>query len=448
MKLKLLLLVLALVLKAYVATEFSTTAPFVGQLYVPEIPSPRGMVLDSEGDVLVASANSRISAIRETNHGNGTSTVGVITIIDGDGLALNHGIAIQNGYLYASSPTIVYRWPYRPGQFSLINNNTIETVINDIPGGGNHITRTLIFDAAGTLYISIGSRDNVDQDSSRSRIRRFNLELQSLPISFNNGELFADGCRNTVGLGLSGSGILYGVDNGADLLNRPDLGGEIWADNPAEEMNKFNLPAGRHYGYPYCWSTYKLLDLAPGTQYTWPNFLNDGSYTDSYCQNLNNNVPPILSMPPHSAPLGIEFYNGVSCGVNGGFPCAAMNDAFVAFRGSWHANVTNGYRVSWYPFTRDTEVPTGEVTDIIYAPNPTNSCNECLRPVNAIFNKNGHLIVSVDTTGEIFRVAYNTVLPEIIFHNHDDDEHNVSSRIHFSLYSSLLFMYVVYFLLY
>lgn len=37
--------------------------------------------------------------------------------------------------------------------------------------------------------------------------------------------------------------------------------------------------------------------------------------------------------PAHSAPLSIEFYKGTNCGVNGAFPCEAINDAFVAFRG-------------------------------------------------------------------------------------------------------------------
>lgn len=37
--------------------------------------------------------------------------------------------------------------------------------------------------------------------------------------------------------------------------------------------------------------------------------------------------------PAHSAPISFVFYDGVNCGVNGGFPCEATNDAFVAFRG-------------------------------------------------------------------------------------------------------------------
>ncbi|KAJ6646156.1 hypothetical protein Bhyg_01367 [Pseudolycoriella hygida] len=415
----LLLWVLLSILNVSFATEVSTTPPFVAQLYVPQISRPRQLLLDFAGDILVSSASSRISAIRETNHGNGTSTVETTTIVDGTGLALTHGIAIHDGYLYASSAIRVYRWPYKPGQFSLINPRTIQTVITNITQtSSGHSTRTLTFDEEGRLYISVGSLANIDTDSYRSRIRRFTIANQFLPIPFNNGEIFADGCRNTVGLGWSNSGILYGVDNGADMLNRPDLGGAIWPENPAEEMNKFNLPINTHYGYPFCWSTYNLRDYAPRTQFAWPTFLDDGTHTDEWCQNPSNNAPPILSMPAHSAPLSIEFFKGVNCGVNGAFPCEAINDAFVAFRGSWHQGVSNGYKVSWYPFDDEGELPTGEVVDVIYSPNATNSCNSCLRAAGATFNKDGHLIVSGDTTNEIFRVAYDTELPVInnIYH--------------------------------
>ncbi len=117
--------------------------------------------------------------------------------------------------MYASSDSTVYRWPYVPGQFSLIDGNTVEIVITDIEVNG-HITRTLIFDDAGRFYISIGSNQNIDSDSSRARIRRF--DLQSLPITFASGEVFADGVRNTVGLAFNSNGVLFGVDNGPDLV--------------------------------------------------------------------------------------------------------------------------------------------------------------------------------------------------------------------------------------
>lgn len=105
-----------------------------------------------------------------------------------------------------------------PGQFSLIDDSTAQTVIDGMEGGG-HITRTLIFDAAGILYVHIGSGANIDDDSSRARIRRFDLSSQAFPIQFSSGEVFADGVRNTVGLAFNSEGTLFGVDNGPDLVS-------------------------------------------------------------------------------------------------------------------------------------------------------------------------------------------------------------------------------------
>ena len=122
-----------------------------------------------------------------------------------------------------------------------------------------HTTRTLVFDKTGRLYVSIGSNRNVDENSYRSRIRRFTLD--SIPaggIDFNTGEVFADGLRNEVGLAFDKFGVLWGVENGADRLQREDLGGDIHNENPAEELNRF--PEGdaqkKSYGYPYCWTEF------------------------------------------------------------------------------------------------------------------------------------------------------------------------------------------------
>ena len=85
-----------------------------------------------------------------------------------------------------------------------------------------------MFDEKGLLYVSVGSVLNVDPDSYRSRIRRFNLtHVPDGGFEFDLGEVFADGLRNEVGLAFDRSGVLWGVENGADRLFRDDLGGDI-----------------------------------------------------------------------------------------------------------------------------------------------------------------------------------------------------------------------------
>lgn len=416
MKSPLALLFLASMLSYSVAqTQIATTPPFVAQLYVPNVTRPRSLILDLAGDVLLTHATqSRITGIREVNNGNGTVTVTTRIIVDAPGLGLNHGLAFYGGFLYASNPTTVFRWPYTPGSFQQIAPNQQQIVVQGIPSVQGHTTRTLSFDRQGRLYIAIGTQTDANPSPHRSRILRFNnLANQFLPIPFGNGEVFAHGCRNTVGLGFNLNDVLFGVDMGADQLNRPDVGA-IWGDNPGDEMNKHDLPTNRHFGFPDCWSVYRLTGTAPSTQFAWPFAGVNLGAMDTWCRNPANNVPPLLSFPAHSSPMSISFYDGTNCGVNGGFPCTAVDEAFVTFRGSWHAGIPHGYRVTWYRFNRATETPTGEAIEVIFAPNAVNSCNACLRPAGATFNSNGHLLVSADTTGQIFRVAHNTVLPTVI----------------------------------
>ncbi|VEU42652.1 unnamed protein product [Pseudo-nitzschia multistriata] len=120
--------------------------------------------------------------------------------------------------------------------FPLVNEEVVVSNINEDGMGGaplGHKTRTLEFDKSGMLYISVGSNKNVDGDSYRSRIRRFNISDPSVtfPQDFQTMEVFADGLRNEVGLAFDKHGILWGVENSADNLVREDLGGDIHEDN-------------------------------------------------------------------------------------------------------------------------------------------------------------------------------------------------------------------------
>jgi glucose/arabinose dehydrogenase len=164
--------------------DWVSNNPYFAQNYI-NIAGPRGLLLDNTGDLLVVSG-SGVSAVYEENNSNGTINVVSVRIVNGVGRNLNHGIAYNGGYLYVSSPTTVFRWPYTPGQRQLVTAQA-ETVINGIPNGG-HTTRTLIFDSEGLLYVSCGSNANVDSNSDRARIRRFSIQ-GNFPISFDSGEV-------------------------------------------------------------------------------------------------------------------------------------------------------------------------------------------------------------------------------------------------------------------
>jgi glucose/arabinose dehydrogenase len=199
------------------------------------------------------------------------------------------------------------------------------------------------------LYVTVGSAGNVDADSRRAGIFRFNLTTsasptgnQSNPISFSSGEVFAHGLRNEVGLRFDRNGGLWGVENGVDDLNRQPWG-DMHNDNPAEELNYFgnmSSPVGQFYGYPYCWSEYQLAGgSGPGSQWAQPQTQNDGTHSDDWCKNKANVNPPAFSMPAHVAPLDIYFYYGSN------LPAVDYGDAFVSMHGSWNRVKQQGYKV-------------------------------------------------------------------------------------------------------
>lgn len=172
--------------------DFFTHSDYHADLIATNISIPRGLLIDEAGDILVLSrgASSIIALHQAQNDG---STYSQTLIVNGTGLGLNHGIEYRNQFLYASSGSTVYRWPYVPGQRSQIDNNLRETVISNIsvPDENKVNTRTLIFDEDDLLYVTINSDIRLDNDSTRCRMRRFNLtgERDEGGIDFETGEV-------------------------------------------------------------------------------------------------------------------------------------------------------------------------------------------------------------------------------------------------------------------
>eukprot|EP00536_Pseudo-nitzschia_multiseries_P005969 jgi/Psemu1/286149/fgenesh1_pg.121_\ len=364
---------------------------------------------------------------------------------DGDGIPdnkqvvafapdLNHGLAIYDNFIYASSDSTVYRWPLYDddavgnspsyNDFPLENMEIVVNNINEDGMGGaplGHTTRTLEFDDSGTLYISVGSNKNVDSDSYRSRIRRFNMSDSGLtfPQDFQTMEVFADGLRNEVGLAFDKHGILWGVENSADNLAREDLGGDIHQDNPAEELNRFRPEdAGKHYGYPYCWTEYNLPDppgMGKGTVWAWPSFLASDTVTDKQCR--NDFVAPVVSMQGHSAPLGITFFNWVPpegrssdiCDGVESFPEDMDGFAFIAYHGSWNRDIPTGYKVVYVEMDENGDAVSEPIDFLAHAP-PNAKWEDGFRPVDVDFDSCGRLLVTSDGTrgigSKVVRVEY------------------------------------------
>jgi len=330
-----------------------------------------------------------------------------------DGVGLSHGLAWYDDYLYASSPGQVVRWPYAADSDVTKITEEHEVIITGISEDGNggaplgHRTRTIIFDQEGLLYVAIGSNNNIDPDSYRARVRRFHLpeiNEDDFPVEFATGEIYADGVRNTVGLGFDRDGVLWGVDAGPDSLIRDDLGGDIHNDNPAEEFNKFKQEnIGRHYGYPYCWSEGNLpsnVGSGSGTQFAWPDFMDE--YSDNFCRDSENNIPPEATMQSHSSPLGVTFYEWKNelpqdCDAEEAFPQEMDGYAFIAYHGSWNRLIPTGYKVVYFETDEDMNI-VSEPKDLLMHNPPGAKWGWGFRPVDVVFDRCGRLFISSDGT--------------------------------------------------
>ena len=100
---------------------------------------------------------------------------------------------------------------------------------------------------------------------------------------------------------------------------------------------------------------------------------------------------------PHSAPLGIAFYD------NWQFPAEYGDDAFVALHGSWNRAKRTGYKV--VRLLMKAGQPTGVYKDFLtgFVADPASVWG---RPVDVALTKDGALLVTDDESGSIWRVTH------------------------------------------
>ena len=107
-------------------------------------------------------------------------------------------------------------------------------------------------------------------------------------------------------------------------------------------------------------------------------------------------VPDVL-IQPHSASLGLTFYEGSA------FPAAYRGDGFAAEHGSWNRARRTGYKV--IRIRMKDGVPTGEYEDFMtgFVIDDTHVWG---RPTGIAVARDGSLLVSEDQGGTLWRVAY------------------------------------------
>jgi glucose/arabinose dehydrogenase len=332
--------------------------------FASDVDGPRMMVFSPGGVLLVSeSGEGRVAAFPDSRHsGKAEREVAVLK-----GLKEPHGLAFYEGKLYVAENDKVRRYDW--DEANLRASNPVK--IADLPAGGGHSTRTLLF-RGGKMYISAGSSCNVciERDARRAAVMEFNPDGSGQRI-------FAKGLRNAVGLAVNPkTDTVWVTVNGRDWLGD---------DLPPETIYDLGKDGG-DAGWPYCYG-----DRVPDSNFTKPG--------DDRCRSV---FEPKVQMQAHSAPLGLAFYEGSQ------FPAEYQNNIFVAFHGSWNRSVPTGYKIVRVKLD-DKGEPHGDAQDFItgwLAPGETKKGRWMGRPVGIVFGNDGSMYLSDDAAGVIYRITW------------------------------------------
>lgn len=346
---------------------------FQVNIFAQKLNKPRWLALTPEGDVLVTETpDNRITRLRDTN-GDGVADSFFTFAEAQNGLDAPFGMAFKDGYFFLGNQNMVRRYSYQPQQESL--KGTGEKIA-DLPGGGynQHWTRNVITSPdQQKLYVSIGSRSNVDSEPlPRASIQEMNLDG-------SQQKTFAYGLRNPVGMDFHPiTKKLYSTIN-----ERDGLGDNLVPDYLTQ------VQESGFYGWPYTYFRPDLLD---------PRQSQNGKSNNP--QLAAKTKSPDVLFTSHSAALGLKFYRGKT------FPEKYRSGAFVAFRGSWNRDQGTGYKIVFVPFNEQNR-PKGYyedfLTGFLLAPQVPKTWG---RPVGLLNLPDGSLLFTEEPNGRIYRIQY------------------------------------------
>jgi len=334
------------------------------EVFAGDLEGPRMLTFTPGGVLLVSeSGEGKVVALPDAQHAGEADRV--VTVLSG--LNEPHGMAFYEGKFYVAENDKVRRYDWDEANLRATNGQKLA----DLPTGGGHSTRSLLF-LGGKMYVSAGSSCNVciEKDPRRAAVMQFNPDG-------SGQEIFAKGLRNAVGLAVNPkTNTLWVTVNGRDWLG-DDLPPETIYD-----LGKGGVDAG----WPYCYG-----DRVPDANFSKPG--------DNRCQSV---IEPKVQMQAHSAPLGLAFNEGTM------FPAEYRNNMFVAFHGSWNRSIPTGYKVVRVKLD-DNGQPVGGAQDFItgwLAPGETKKGRWMGRPVGIAFGSDGSMYLSDDAGGAVYRITY------------------------------------------
>lgn len=319
------------------------------------------------------------------------------------------GIAIRNGYLYASSDEDVYRYKL-DSNFNVTNPDNPEKIISGLLNRHEHESKSIALDNDGNIYVNIGAYSNACQLEDRKKgspaqkpckildsaggIWQFKADKPDQ--TYGTGVHYARGLRNVVGLDWNTTtNSLFVMQHGRDQLH--DLFPDMYdtkqsAELPAECM--YELHKGSNCGWPYIY-----YDQIQHKKILAPEYGGDGKKEGG-----KDAQDPVVAFPGHMAPNGLLFYTGNQ------FPDKYKNGAFIAFHGSWNRapEPQKGFFVAFVPFSNGKPSGDWEVFADNFSGSPENTAAAKAdhRPCGLAQGPDGSLYVTDDTKGYVWKISY------------------------------------------
>jgi glucose/arabinose dehydrogenase len=336
-------------------------------IFARDLKGPRVLALDPDGTLLVSlTSQGKVVALPEKND----SSVAETPVIVLANLDQPHGLAFgpeDNPRLYVAQTGQVAAYDYDAEHFTA----TQPQKIVDLPPGGRHFTRSLIFlppPAEPRLLISVGAGCDVCEDKDPHRAR-----ILAVDVNGNGGGLatFASGLRDSEFMAIHPlSRHLWATESG-----REGLGEAL----PPDEINI--ILEGSHYGWPYCYGK-RVHDAEFDSTFAHREF----------CQDT---IPSFIDVPAHSAPSGLAFFPA-------SWPKEFRHDLLVTYHGDGQPGVAPGLKVVRYRLD-----PAGNFKDVEdFITGWLTPVGVLGRPVDILITPAGVIYISDDLAGVVYRVVY------------------------------------------
>jgi len=328
-------------------------------IFAKDLPGSRDVVFDGMDNLLVSRTREGVITMIKIKEGKAVGQDDIFSKLNNP-----HGLAID-----PETPFLLYFAEEDKISRVMLYSGQSPQKIADLPEGGGHFTRSLIFGSDGRLYVSIGSSCNVCNEEDNRRAKIFVMEKDG-----SDFKEFSRGLRNAVFMAVHpGTGKIWATEMGRDLLG----------DNlPPDEINI--IEEGKNYGWPICYGK-NIYDA---------NF-DKNVYIRNPCMEPFE-APSHIDMPAHSAPLGLAFFPE-------SWPEEYRNDLLVAYHGSWNRTEPTGYKIVRIKLDEQGSF-SGELPEIEDFISGWLKNGEALgRPVDILIASDG-IYISDDKAGVIYKV--------------------------------------------